>query len=141
MGLSLYNSDQDLFSKSDVMKTTYNGRIGTVTNTKLYIRNNNGAYFFQNIQVTPQQYIGGWTVPALAGWTIKLKAGEQQPTEAEWDLIDPNDPVSLSDLGETGSADTTTYRPFWVRIYCPPGTPAQVLDQFRLHITYLRRNV
>lgn len=142
MGLSLYNADQDIFTAADIIKTTYNGRVGTLTNTKLHIRNNNPNFYYQNIEVTPQQLISGsWVTPDLPGWSIKLKAGENQPTESEWDLVTSNDPASIADIGEVGDPDTTTYRPFWIRVYCPPGTPAQVLDQFQLSITYVRRVV
>ena len=66
------------------------------------------------------------------GWSVKAKYGSEQPSEEEWNSINVNEAIQLPDIGAHGSADTTTYHPIWIRVYCPGYTQTLQLKKMFL---------
>jgi hypothetical protein len=61
------------------------------------------------------------------------------------ELLDPRDTVSagqaivLPDIGSKLAADTYTYHPVWIRVYCPGNAPAQIREGQKIR-TYFDEN-
>jgi hypothetical protein len=68
-------------------------------------------------------------IDGTAGFSWKLRAGNNRPLEAEWDTILDGNTINFSDIN-----DSNTYLPFWVRIEVPRATPVQSFDQVTLRI-------
>jgi hypothetical protein len=153
MGLKLYNDDKTIFGTLPVQKasedsrfgpqrTHSDGRLGGAFETVVYVRNDDPSTYFTDIVMSYESElyndVGEF---GDSGWGIKYMYGERRPTEAEWDEVRSGEPLALPDIGSTVAADTYTYHPFWMRVYCPGGTAAQLRENQRLRISYYERKV
>jgi len=117
--------------------TTHDGVLGEVVEVKLFIRNNNASEYYTDIELEPvSKTVPSDVIGTATGHGVKMRAGNTQPTEAEWDAIDYATTLSFSDIGSSGSADTNTYLPFWYRIECPAGAPADNKENVVLRLYY-----
>ena len=117
---------------------TFNGVLGEVVERKLYIRNDDSLYYYENIEVQPIDG-GDYIVDGSGetdGYSWKLYAGDTQPLEEQWDLTSAGNQISLADIGSSGNPDTTTYLPFWVRISVPAGAPVEAYNSVLLRISF-----
>ena len=143
MSLGLYDSSQVLMpasggSVTDPLRTVHNGRNGGAYETKMYIRNSDPAVYYHGITISYTSDPGiDSGVLGNSGWSIKLSKGERQPTEAEWDQVTSGSSIPMADIGASGSPDTSTYYPFWVRVYCPGETAAQLRSGQTISVNYL----
>ena len=153
MALKLYNSDKTVYgslptqsdsedSRFGPARTHYDGRLGGPHEFIVYIRNDDPANYYTNLVLSYETELYG-DIGELgdSGWGVKYMYGERRPTEAEWDEVRSGEPVVLPDIGTTEAADTYTYHPVWVRIYCPGDTAAQLRENQRLRISYYERKV
>lgn len=132
MGLAFYDS---AFAPLTLLRTDHDGNLGGPFETLVYVRNDDAATYYTNLTVT-------LTDTALSsGWTAKLASGSRQPTEREWDAVQVNQSLALADVGTTGAADTSTYFPVWVRVYCPGGEPAAIRKAQTLAFSAFERQV
>jgi len=142
MALKFYDDGLVLYATADVLKTTHNGHLGGSEEKLVYLRNNDVSKYYTNIvaSVVVSNYddMGQF---GSTGWGIKLLYGNRQPTEAEWDTVLPNGLLELPDIGSTLLADTFTYHPIWVRVYCPGNTSAQRRLNQTIRISSFERNV
>ncbi len=117
--------------------TTHDGVLGGVVETKLFLRNDSALEYFTDITIqaicltSPDETDGVST-----GHGTKLSAGDTQPTEAVWEDIDYGNILSLDDIGAPGAGDTSTYLPFWYRVECPAGAPADNRENITLRVFY-----
>mgnify|MGYP001203430293 FL=1 len=140
MSLIILDSEQNAMSGSLI--TTHNGFTGGQFESLIYIKNNNVGYFYENIQVSVvMDGLDEGDIFSTSGWSIKLKATSEQPTEKEWGDILVNSTVSVADIGTAASADTTTMRPVWVRIFCPGHTDPQIKTDMKLNLKYYKKVV
>ena len=136
MSLSVYESTDpaSAFSASgtftDPLLVTFDGTIGGVQEFKYYVRNDSVTHTYAGISMLPVDSSGLALIDGTEGFSWKLKAGSDQPLEAEWDTILDGNSITLSDIG-----DTNTFLPFWVRIAVPRATSVQSFDQVTLKIT------
>lgn len=141
MGLKFYDDTQTLFG-AEPLRTTHDGQVGGSDEVLVYVRNDDAGLYFTNLSVAAEVNLyNDWGEFGDTGWGIKLLYGERRPTEAEWDLVRSGDSIVLPDIGDTSAADTSTYYPVWVRVYCPGGEPAQIRDNLRLRLGYYARVV
>lgn len=119
------------------------GRAGGVTEKKLWVRNDGtpSGKWYDAVTVTPVDTAGGSVVDGTDGYSWKLKAGDTQPTPAEWSLVVAGDPISLADIGGPGSEDTSSYRPFWVRVEIPKNAPVSTFTDVQLWVDSDQQNV
>ncbi len=142
MGLALYNSDKEVLSSEDVFRAVVDGYLGGSDEQKIYIRNDDSGLWFSNIilKLRTSVYDGdGEFGTSGIGW--KFIYGERRPTEAEWDLIHPGQPINLPNIGSTFAADTYTYHPIYIRVSVPGNSDADIIDGYNLVLTYLPRLV
>ena len=142
MGLALYDSEFNAYGDSDEFRTFHDGQLGGAYEKVFYLRNDDPAKYYVSVTVKVQELIyEDWGEFGDTGWSIKLMYGERRPTEAEWDLVRSAQAIAIPDIGSSAAADTSTYHPIWVRVYCPGGESAQLRDNLRVHVTYLPRVV
>lgn len=116
----------------------FDGVLGEVIERKLYVRNDDSLYYYENITV--QAIDGGDDIVdgsgTTEGYSWKLYPGDQQPLEEQWDLTTAGASISLADIGSLGNPDTTTYLPFWVRISVPAGAPVEAYNSVLLRLSF-----
>lgn len=140
MGLKIYNTADPgaSFSIGGTFATpfsvSFDGVFGGVRAVKRYVRNDDAGLYYTGIQVLPVMLSGASLIDGTDGWSWKLKAGDTQPLESEWDIINDANTISLADLGSAGTPDTSTYLPFWVRISIPEGASVESYQNIALRI-------
>ena len=138
MALSIYTLPDPASSISEngtfenPFSLTFDGRNGGVKQTKLYVRNGDSAFYYENIQLTVQDDSPSPIIDEPAeGFSWKLAVGDTQPTENDWINTSGATLVGLSDIGSSGNPDTSTYLPFWVYIQVPPGLDIQTFKDVK----------
>lgn len=105
---------------------TFDGRTGGFKEVKLFLRNDSADYYYEDLQVSLQDLSDETITDNLAdGYAWKLSAGDTKPTFNDWANIAPANTINLGTLGESGSADTSTYLPFWVFVQVPSNISIQ----------------
>lgn len=134
----IYSIYKEYGSVDDTLpiRNTFDGILGENVHTLLYVRNDDNSRYYENIKVQPISLVTPSQVDNVStGHGMKLIAGSTQPTEAQWEATDYANQISLSDLGVSGSADTTSYLPFWCRIECPAGAAIDNLENTTLRVS------
>jgi len=122
--------------------TTHDGVLGEVVETKLAVRNDDSSEYYTSVTMIPIGKTSPSDVTGVAtGHGVKLSYGDTQPTEAEWDAIDYANSIAFSDFGSAGNADTNSYLPFWYRVECPAGAPADNKENNTLRLSYTAYSV
>lgn len=140
MGLGIYEavSPTTKYSLNGALTNaicfTFDGIAGGTQIRKLFVRNDDSLYYYEDITVTPVTKTGSDIISGAGGFSWKLIAGDTEPLEDQWELVSDGNSISLSDLGSGGSPDTSTYLPFWIRITVPEGISVQSLEGTRLDI-------
>ncbi len=142
MGIAIYDDEQNALTEIDRFRPFVNGYTGRSFDQLIYLRNDDVSKYFTNVTVS----IIASTYDANgefgeSGIGFKFIYGERRPTEAEWDIVETGAPISLPNIGEEGSADTSTYYPIWVRTIVSGGTNAGINDSFTIRVSYLARVV
>lgn len=118
--------------------TTHDGVIGETVEIKLFVRNDSTAEYYESIIVTPVSKTSPDETDGVSnGHGVKLSLGTTQPTEGQWSAIDYGEAITLSDIGVVGTADTSTYLPFWYRVEVPAGAPADNKENLVLRLSYV----
>lgn len=152
MGLKFYDENKVVYGSQTPVgdedgrfgpeRTNSDGRLGGPYERVVYIRNDDVSNYYTNIvlsyESTLYNDIGEF---GDSGWGIKYMYGERRPTEAEWDEVRSGEPLVLPDIGTTLAADTYTYHPFWIRVYCPGDKAAQIRENQLLRVSYYDRKV
>lgn len=146
MALSIYESANPDTSFSSGTNTnpisfTVDGTLGATITKKLYLRNDSASHYYTGISITPA--INGGddiTTGSLSTFHWKLIVGETEPLEDQWNLLTGGNVISLSNLGSLGSATTTTYLPFWLRVNVPKGIDIQVFEHVTLEVSATEQN-
>jgi hypothetical protein len=116
----------------------FDGVAGEVVERRVYLRNDDPLYFYENITVQPVD--GGDSIVdgsgVTEGYSWKLSEGDQQPGEEEWSYIDTGNEINFDDLGSLALPDISTYLPFWVRVEVPKGAPVESFKNVYLRITF-----
>jgi len=121
MALKIYSSADPgaYFSVSGTfdnpLPLTFNGVEGGTSLNKLYLRNDNVSYSYADVSITS---VGAGLVDNVSGYSWKLSAGDTQPTEAQWSLIEAGNSIDMPSV--SGIAN---YSPFWLRVDVPVGAP------------------
>ena len=140
MALTFYDSDQ--VAVSGPHRSFFDGNLGGASDHLIYIRNDDAATYYTNIQVTP--LLDGAIDPVAfinSGYGIKFLSGQRRPTEGEWDLVHSGMPIAIPDIGTTLLADTVSYHPFWIRLTVPGGSPAELRENISTRIYAYERQV
>jgi len=118
-----------LFTNPQIV--SLDGRTGGVVEQRVYVRNEDAATTYSNIQMMLYQSGGSISyVDGSSGYSMKLKSGSTRPTPAEWVTITADNTISLSDI-----SNTNTYLPVWVRFEFPARVAVQHISNVSLKLT------
>ncbi len=142
MALSIYESADSatVFSEggsfTNPFAVSLDGRNGGVREIKVYLRNNDATKYYTSITVGLEDtdttnHVDG----TETGYEWKLIAGDQQPTEYDWDQVAAANTISLANLGSAGTPNTSTYLPFWVYIKIPRHVSVQSVNTVSFVVT------
>jgi hypothetical protein len=149
MTLSIYYKDENNqyvhVTSSYPIKTVHNGKDGDVKTLQLYLRNDDNEKWYSNIIIKPIDLIGadpyGDVVYRETGWGVKLSDGSAEPSNGEWEDIEWGEEISMSNIGSSSVADSTTYYPFWYLITCPPNEDVKIKTDIVLEVGYTENMV
>lgn len=141
--LGFYDDIGNPYSATDPIRTFHDGFRGSSHEELIYIRNFDASKYYTDIVLQPELVgayadLGEW---GTTGWAIKTMYGSRQPTEDEWDALEPSEAIALPDIGTTEAADTFTNHPVWVRVYCPGREAAQIRKNMQLKLQYFEKQV
>lgn len=141
MGLALYNSEQ-VTSADMVFRPVINGRLGGSHEELFYLRNDDVTKWYSNVRIVlVSTAYDGLGELGSTGIGFKFMYGERQPTEAEWDTVPSGEGLLIPDIGTNDLADTYTYHPFWVRVFVPGNTGADIIESYDIRIYFYPRVV
>ena len=142
MGLNVYEladpstAFTDDGSFTNALSITADGIVGTALHRRYYVRNDDNALWYNNITVQAVVLEGDDIVTgATEGFRWKLVVGNDEPLEEVWDLTSGGNQIELSDIGEAGTGDITTFLPFWLRIEIPRSSPVKSYQNIGLRIS------
>ena len=145
MSLDIYTYDQEnsVYQKvsknglqTNPIQTVHNGTDGEVVEKKLFVRNDDGNFYYTNIILrgipSRKVRVGDINYPeAFIGFKIIEK--DDQPSENEWLAIESGNSASFLSIGNTSEGDTS-YKPFWLQISVPIGTRVQTIADVSINL-------
>lgn len=139
--LAYYNEDYEVFN-GNPLRTVHNGKPGGASEKLIFIRNDDSANYYTDLVAS---YINDlqddYGSIGSTGWSVKILYGRRQPTEEEWDTVQNGQSIALPDIGSTLAADTYTFHPLWIRVYCPGAAPAQIREGQTLRVYFNEKKV
>jgi hypothetical protein len=142
IGIGIYTSadpDKRLSQSgafTNPLLVTLDGRKGQTLQQKLYVRNDNSLYSYSGISLTPTYNAGINVIDGSQGYSWKLYAIDQQPTEDQWSVVQAGNSIAFSGvLGTVTVPDISTYLPFWTRVTAPKNVPVQTITDVTLKIS------
>lgn len=139
--LTYYDKDYNVFN-GNPLRTVHNGFPGGSCEKLIFIRNEDPANYYTDIVVTYINSVADdYGSLGSTGWSVKFLYGSRPPTEEEWDSVKPGQSIAIPNIGNTLAADTYTYHPIWVRVYCPGQAPAQIREGQTIRIFFNEKKV
>lgn len=123
--LKLYDREFTLIADGTTQRSSHNGVYGGAYDILLYLKNDDAATYYTDITIGLADPAGSTGYLNEDGYYVKFLQGEDEPTEREWDLVLPGESIPLDDIGDADAADTVSYNPFWIRVYCPGNESAK----------------
>ena len=140
--LEFFEKKDNNFLPLTELVTTHNGYTGGSSERVLYLKNDDAGLYYTHISVEvvfPVFEKAADDLYTNTGWSVKAKYGSEQPSEEEWNSINVNEAIQLPDIGGDDNADTTTYHPIWIRVYCPGYTDPTIKKDVSLKISYIEK--
>ena len=147
MSLGIYNDTIPAAELSqdgdftDPFSVVMDGLVGGSFESRLYIRNDDTAYYYVDTTLTPTDSAGASIVDGTDGFSWKLRAGNTQPTTTEWNAITAGSSIELNDIGSSGAPDISTYLPFWIRVEIPKNASTSTYRDVQLKINSTQNDV
>lgn len=115
-------------ANTNPIRFAVDGRLGGVFERQYYLGNDVDSTH-TGITIVPTPNPANDITSGEDGYSIKLYAGSTQPTEQEWNTIEPGNEIDMDDI-----PDNLTFVPFWVRIAIPKGAPVDTITNTFLTI-------
>lgn len=139
--LAFYDEDYQVFN-GEPLRTVHNGKPGGASEKLVFIRNDDPANYYTDLVVTYENDVqDDYGVLGSTGWSVKFLYGRRQPTEEEWDSVTAGQSIVLPNIGSTSAADTYTFHPIWIRVYCPGNAPAQIREGQSIRVYFDEKKV
>jgi hypothetical protein len=139
--LAFYDEDYQVFN-GEPLRTVHNGKSGGASAKLVFIRNDDPANYYTDLVVTYENNVqDDYGVLGSTGWSVKFLYGRRQPTEEEWDSVTVGQSIVLPNIGSTSAADTYTFHPIWIRVYCPGNAPAQIREGQSIRVYFDEKKV
>jgi len=128
------------------LSTVHDGKTGEDVSVQLFVRNDDENKWYSNIEVFPfDKSVGAVNSGDVnyedTGWGVKLSLGSVEPSAATWEDVDWGGSILISNIGSSGSADTTQYHPFWCLLSCPPHHSAVTKENISFRVEYTENAV
>jgi len=98
-----------------------NGDYGDKVDKQLYLTNDDGNKYYVNVFLSaiPKELAskGNPSYPQ-APFKVKILVQAGEPTELEWDAVEPGNIASVGSIGAISAPDTSDHS-FWVRLETP----------------------
>lgn len=140
MGLGIYSVASPSSSPASISGQLLNpivvaadGRSGAVVQRKLWVRNDSPGFHYSGISIEPVDLIGTSVVNG-AGFSIKISAGDTQPTESAWGIILAGSRANLSGVILGTGGEVAIFSPFWIRVEVPRSTSIRNITDVRLRL-------
>ena len=143
MGIQVANLDEGEWTaystngdQTDPITTVHDGRVEQPRDVLLYVRNDDAAKEYTNIVVDfadnefPNDIDG-----VQSRWSVKIKLGTLQPSDAEWATITAGASVAVPNISGIGS------EPFWYRITSPRGIHVGLKLDISLRLGYTESTI
>lgn len=111
------------------IRNAFDGRTGQVVQRRYFVRNDSSLSVYSGVKVTPIDTEGRNIVDGTDGFSFKMKVGDQQPLDQEWETIAAGNLIDIPNI-----SDNTTFEPFWLRIEVPQGADVQSLSDVKLRV-------
>jgi hypothetical protein len=152
MALRFFDEAKEAYASLPILTTEVNrqgphrtfsdGRLGGAHEQIFYLRNDDPTCYYVDLSIGYEQDLYNDSGEfGDTGWGVKYLYGERRPTEAEWDEVRSGEPLALPNIGSTLAADTYTFHPIWIRVYCPGGVAAQIRENQRIRIQFYEKKV
>ena len=141
MGLKIYEtadpgsafSADGLFTNA--MSFAFDGVRGAVLIRRFYVRNDNVNFSYDDTKVQPVLISGDNIIDGSNDFSWKLIAGDPQPLDEQWDLVNPANQIDIPDIGTLSVSDIATFEPFWLRIRVPQNAAVTSYEGIKLRIS------
>lgn len=111
---------------SNPLGITFDGRLGGTKEIRLYLRNDDPAVRYTNIVLSLQDTDVDSHIDSLdSNYQWKLSEGDTKPTLLDWNNTEANNELQMTDIGEAGIPDTSTFLPFWLYVKVPANLAVQ----------------
>lgn len=142
MALAIYLDNDSAAEITDVNRHSaeHDALNGSWVTQKLWLRNDSALHYYTGVRVSiniPGAAISPTVSPT--GVVYQLVEGDIEPTVLEWKHTPYHNQISFVDVGALGSADTTTYYPFWLRTYVPGNSNIGRIQEANLRIEAIER--
>lgn len=144
MALNIYKGQTtgDEVTADNYIASPHDALNGSWYMQKLYLRNDDATKYYTGISIAIDFVTAEDTPNASPNDVVyQLFAGDIAPTSAELKNLPYHNSISFSDIGAPGSPDTSTYYPFFLRIYVPGNSPLGKLTETSLKIIALENIV
>jgi len=139
MALGLYTAPDAsaLLTDKNPFTVTFDGRKGGIINRLLFVRNDNSATWYSNIQVQPIDLSGENIVDgSKLEFHWKLLEKDIVPALEEWKSVLPGNQLTLSsNLGSSTLGDIVTFLPFWVQVKIPERQKVSTIKDVVFRVT------
>jgi len=128
-----YSTDGD---QTNPITTVHDGRIEQPRDVLLYVRNDDAAKEYVDIAVDFSDTEYPNDIEGIqSGWSIKVKLGSLQPSDAEWATITAGTSVTIPNISGIGS------EPFWYRVVSPRGIHVGLKIDISLRLSYTENTI
>ena len=141
MSLSILDKDSNLITGPLV--TNHNGFTGGQDEVLIYLKNQYAQYYYENVElsVSIEGELEEGDIFSTSGWSVKLSFGSEQPTEREWGDILVNSKIQIGNIGSSSVANTESFYPIWIRVFCPGHTEPQIKNNISISLVYSKKEV
>ena len=111
-----------MIGEENLLLTVHNGRIGSWNIIKCFLRNDNSITKYNNIILSVIN-------TSSSGATFQLYPGDFEPTALEWNFVGFNNSITMEDI-----EGSEVYLPFWLRVFYPGETAANLYQEASIKI-------
>lgn len=144
--LKFYDNEYNLVSGP--LHAYIDGVSGGVYDLVLWVRNDDLGFVYTDVYVKylindQDDWITDMATVAGQGFCTKM-VKDTKPTELMWAALPPASNIQLEDIGIEGEVnvpDASSYKPVYIRIYMPGGSPTQIMRDHKLQIVAMPKAV
>lgn len=99
---------------------------------QLFIRNDESNKYYEDITISITD-TDNITNEETKLW--KMIRSDTQPTQDDWDEVDPANSIEMLNIGTSSASNTSTYFSFWIYVEFPQNSPIDTFTGVKLVVT------